>query len=98
MIGKAFYILFSAAVLLAVSWNFFADEAVKPLLMRLFVITLGLSLGCLAQQAIGEKSIRLGTGRPLIRRETNPVSFWGIVALNYGLALFLVAIGLFVSA
>ena len=98
MIGKAFYVLFFVAVLLAVSWNLLADDAAKPVLMRLFVIALGLSLGCLAQQGIKDKAVSLGTGRSLIRRETNPVRFWGIVALNYGLALFLVAIGLFVSA
>ena len=97
MIGKAFYVFFFASISLVVGWNFFADDAAKPVLMRLFVVTLGLSLGCLAQQAISDKTVSLGTGRPLIQRETNPLRYWGIVALNYGLALFLVVVGLFVS-
>jgi hypothetical protein len=96
MIGKAFYLFFAAAVLLALGWNFLAPEELKPILMRLFVIALGLALGCLAFQGISEQQIRLGPGRPLVQRSRNPINYWGIIALNSALALLLVAVGLLV--
>jgi hypothetical protein len=95
MMRKAFYLFFFSAVLLALCWNFVAAEDWKPVLMRLFVVLLGLALGCLGYQAIQEEQIRLGPGRPLVQRERNPVNYWGIVLLNCSLAVLLVIVGLF---
>ena len=97
MIGKAFYLFFAVAVLLALTWNFLAPVDIKPILMRLFVISLGLALGCLAYQAILEKQVRLGPGRPLVQRDRNPISYWGIIGLNTTLALLLILVGFFVQ-
>jgi hypothetical protein len=97
MFRKAFYFFFFTAVLLAMSWHFLAAEAAKPILMRLFVIMLGASLLCLAQQGINEDQIRLGPGRPLLTRDRNPFNYWGVILLNYGLALLLLIVGIFVN-
>lgn len=98
MIEKGFYIFFFVAVLLALSWNYLAAEEMRPVLMRLFMVTLGLALGCLAYQGISEKQIRLGPGRPLVRRDRNPISYWGIIILNSALALLLVGVGLLIRS
>jgi hypothetical protein len=95
---RAFYFFFFSAVLLAVVWNFLASEAVKPLLMRFFLIALGVSLGCLAQQGFVSRRVQLGPGRPLIEEVENPVIFWVILLLNYSLALLLLGVGLFVGS
>ena len=98
MFGKAFYFFFFAALLLAMSWNFLADEGARPILMRLFVVSLGASLLCLAQHGINKGQIRLGPGRPLVTKDRNPLNYWGIIILNYGLALLLLMVGIFVSS
>jgi hypothetical protein len=94
--GKAFYIFFVAAFLLAAGWNFLADDGLKAILMRLFVISLGLSMFCLAQEGIVQNGIRLGSRRTLVRRDRNPLGFWGIIVFTYALAFLLLGVGMFV--
>ena len=93
--GKLFYIFFVLAILLAVGWNLAADQDTKPILMRLFVIALGLSMGCLALQGIVRKEVRLGPGRPLVRRDHNPFNYWGIILFTCVLAVVLLGVGFF---
>jgi hypothetical protein len=97
MLGKAFYILFATAILMAMGWHFLADEETKPILMRLFVLFLGVSLGCLTLQSVQKGQIRLGPGRPLVQQDQNPFNFWAIIVFNGALALLLLSVGLFVD-
>ena len=95
MFGRLFYIFFVLAILLAVGWNLAADQDTKPILMRLFVIALGLSMGCLALQGFVRKEVRLGPGRPLVRRDQNPFNYWGILLFTCALAVVLLGVGFF---
>ena len=81
MAGRLFYFLFVAAMLLAVGLGSLENESLKKTLLPAYPILLGLSMICLAQQAMVDDHIF--RRRYTIVKSEHPIGFWGIVVFYY---------------